>query len=151
MITIAGSGPSTAQVEHVTVATKKRSVSSDYVFCAFMWQYLKWRPKHDTAELMLYYKRMTEDMSTCKVPVWFCDFKRWNAYYQRFVRAKRPPQRTKPSLGTCAVFGVVERWNPDTVGLIGYDWILDGNTDWPHDAIAEKACIESLVKIKDLR
>jgi len=151
MITIAGSGPSTDLVEHVTVATKKRSVSSDYVFCAFMWQYLKWRPKRDRTPLMLYYRRMTEDMSVCKAPVYFCDSQHWTSYYHQFVREKRPPQRMKPSLGLCAVFGVVERWNPDTIGLIGYDWILDGNRDWLHDAIAEKACIESLVTIKDLR
>lgn len=79
------------------------------------------------------------------------DSKRWNAYYKRFTRPHRLPQRSKPSSGLCAVFCVVERWQPHTVGLIGFDWILDGNPKWEHDAIAEKRCIESLVNIVDLR
>jgi hypothetical protein len=49
------------------------------------------------------------------------------------------------------VFGVVERWQPETVGLIGFDWVLDGYEDWIHDAVAERKCIESLVDIVDLR
>jgi hypothetical protein len=57
----------------------------------------------------------------------------------------------KPSLGLCAVMGVVERWKPSEIGLIGYDWVLDGNPEWGHDAEAERRCIESLVKIVDLR
>jgi hypothetical protein len=44
-----------------------------------------------------------------------------------------------------------ERWKPEKVGLIGFDWVLDGNPDWDHDAIAERACIESLVEVVDLR
>lgn len=146
IITIAGSGPSTAQVDHVTVATKKQSVPSDYVFCRFHFNY-RGGPK-----LMVYYRRCKcGRCDACSEPEYFCDFDRWNKYYSKFVREKRPPQRTKPSTGLCAVFGVVERWEPKTIGLIGFDWILDGNPDWEHDAIAEKNAILSLVNVRDLR
>jgi hypothetical protein len=141
VITIAGSGPSTEGFEHVTVATKKRSVPSDYVMVHFPYQ----GDKHDLP-LMSYHKR-NEGRRTA----WYCDTLRWNKYWSQFIRMKRPPQRVKPSLGLCAVFACVERWNIDEVGLIGYDNILDGNDTWLHDAIAEKQCIESLVKIIDLR
>ena len=144
MITIAGSGPSAKDYPFVTVATKKRSVPSDYVFCRFGFQ----ADKHKQP-LMLYY-RDCEGRSDRK-EICYCDFNRWDKYYKQFVRSKSPPQRVKPSLGTCAVMGVIERWNPSDIGLIGFDNILDGNTEWPHDAIAERRCIESLVNIIDLR
>ena len=124
----------------VTVATKKRPLPSDYVMCRFGFQ-----AKDDTS-LMLYYKRYSENKDA-----WYCDSEKWDKYWAQFVRMKSPPQRVKPSLGTCAVFACVERWNPKEIGLIGFDNILDGNTSWEHDAIAEKACIESLVTIIDLR
>ena len=139
-LTIAGSGPSASLIERVTVATKKRPVPSDYVFCRFGFQY------RGSEDLMLYYKRLADDKDA-----YFCDAIRWDKYFKQFIRSKSPPQRVKPSLGTCAVMGVVERWNPKDIGLIGFDNILDGNTDWEHDAIAEKRCIESLVNIIDLR
>ena len=140
MITIAGSGPSAKDYPFVTVATKKRSVPSDYVFCRFGFQHQGDEP------LMLYYKRLSDSKKA-----WFCNAQKWDDYYKQFVRSKSPPQRVKPSLGTCAVMGVVERWNPSDIGLIGFDNILDGNPEWPHDAIAERRCIESLVNIIDLR
>ena len=145
VITIAGSGPSTELVKHVDVATKKRSVPSDYVFCRFHFNHKGDEP------LMLYYRRCRCGRCEACQADFYCDSGRWNAYYRQFVREKRPPQKSKPSTGLCAVFGVVERWNPRTVGLIGYDYILDGNTDWEHDAIAELHCILSLVNIRDLR
>ena len=98
---------------------------------------------------MFYYSRL--ENTHLDVDVYYCDSCRWDKYWSRFVRASSPPQRVKPSLGTCAVMGAVERWAPDEIGLIGFDNILDGNLSWEHDAIAEKRCIESLVKIIDLR
>ena len=140
MITIAGSGPSSQGYGPVTVATKKRPVPSEYVFCRFGFQHTGDEP------LMLYYKRNSDGKDA-----YFCDSRRWDDYYKQFIRSKRPPQRVKPSLGTCAVMGVIERWGPSDIGLIGFDNVLDGNTEWEHDAIAERRCIESLVNIIDLR
>jgi hypothetical protein len=107
---------------------------------------------------MLYYKACKCKRSNCpicnpenNVEIYQCDNRKWDEYWKPFIRKKRPPAHMKPSLGLCAVFGAVERWGIDEVGLIGYDWILDGNEDWYHDAIAEKRCIESLVNIIDLR
>lgn len=149
MITIAGSGPSKDQVEHVTVATKRRGVPSDYIFLRFLHSWRLYNPEEQQTPLMLYY---SHNLFECSAPEkYFCDSDRWDKYFKRFVRSKRPPQRTKPSSGLCAVFGVVERWNPDEIGLIGFDWVLDGNPRWEHDAIAERACIESLVNIVDMR
>lgn len=151
MITIAGSGPSALTVDRVTVATKKRSVPSDYVFARFMHNYTRYKRKDETP-LMLFYGRCTcGKCDECNVPVYRCDHQRWRKYHKQFVRQTRPPQRIKPSSGLCAVYAVVERWEPETIGLIGFDWILDGNPDWEHDAIAERNAILSLVNVKDLR
>lgn len=81
------------------------------------------------------------------------DTNRWQAHWSRFVRKKKVyyGSQKKPSLGTCAVFAAVEYFGVEEVGVIGYDNILDGNTDWIHDPIAEKRCIESLVNVIDLR
>ncbi len=140
MITIAGSGPSTGLLDHVTVATKKRSVPSDYVFCRFPFaQNLK--GKGDDTPVMIYYNRG----SGCEdVEKYIVDSKRWDKYYKSF-------SKEKPSSGLCAVFATMERWEPETIGLIGFDWILDGNPDWTHDSQAERRAILSLVSIKDLR
>ena len=152
MITIAGSGPSAKGYDHVTVATKKRSVPSDYIFTRFLHNYSRYKRKGDDTPLMLYCGRCTcGKCDECRVPVYRCDHYRWNRYFKDFVRLARPPQRTKPSSGLCAVFGVVERWAPETIGLIGFDWILDGNPKWEHDAVAERNAILSLVNVKDLR
>ena len=148
MITIAGSGPSTSQIEHVTVATKRRGVPSDYIFLRFLHSWRLYTPEEKQTPLMVYYKH---NQFECPVEKYYCDSARWDGYFKRFVRSKRPPQRTKPSSGLCAVFGVIERWNPPSIGLIGFDWVLDGNPEWEHDAVAEKACIESLIDIVDLR
>jgi hypothetical protein len=141
VIVIAGSGPSVEGYDGpVTVCTKKRSLPAEYLFCRFGFQ-----AKGDLP-LMLYYRRNSDGKDA-----YYCNALKWDKYYKQFIRSKRPPQRVKPSLGTCAVMGVVERWNPKEIGVIGFDNILDGNDKWEHDAIAERRCIESLVKIVDLR
>jgi hypothetical protein len=105
---------------------------------------------------MLYYSRCKCGNKSCPEccieNLYRFDPAKWDKYYQKnFAHKQRLPQRQKASIGLCAVFGVVERWNPDEIGLIGFDWVLDGNPKWGHNAVAEKACIESLVKIVDLR
>jgi len=79
--------------------------------------------------------------------IWQADWERWDAHYRSFGPVKHPD----PSSGTCAVYSVVERWKPDTIGLIGFDYVLDNKADWIHDARAELKSIESIVNIIDLR
>lgn len=74
------------------------------------------------------------------------DHEHWDRYYQSFK-----PRNSDPSSGTCAVFSVVEVYAPDSIGLIGFDFVLDNNTDWFHDARAEYEAITSLVDVVDLR
>ncbi len=149
MITIAGSGPSTELVRKVDVATKKRSVKSDYVFYRFpfIYEHSRFGGHGDLTPLMIYYNRggcKCRGCPQCKVEKYLIDSKRWDEYYKGF-------SKRKPSTGLCAVFGVVERWKPKTIGLIGFDGVLDGYPDWTHDSQAEKQAILSLVTIKDLR
>jgi hypothetical protein len=152
VITIAGGGPSTKQVKRVDVATKKQRVPSDYIFCRSydtVKPYLKNRGPDYHPPLIIYKKGCGcagRKCGECKEKgKRYVDKPRWDAYYRDF-------SLTKPSLGLLAVFGVVELWNPKTIGLIGYDWILDGNPEWTrHDAEAEKKAIMSLVRIIDLR
>lgn len=148
MLTIAGSGPSSKDYGHVTVATKKRPCPSDFIMVRFPFQDRRIKLLDDSPGLMSYYRRYEKGGDW---PAWYCDSDKWDKYWSRFIRMKSPPQRVKPSLGTCAVMACVERWGVKEIGLIGYDNILDGNPKWEHDAIAEKRCIESLVKIIDLR
>lgn len=144
MITIAGSGPSVTQVDHVTVATKKRSIDSDYVFCRFPCAH-NLKGKGDETPLMIYYNRGSCNCGQCdSIDKYIIDSRRWNRYYKDF-------SKKKPSSGLCAVFGAVERWRPKTIGFIGFDWVLDGHSNWQHDANAEKQAILSLVTIEDLR
>lgn len=76
----------------------------------------------------------------------------WTEYFQGFAGGGKKPKMWKPSIGTMAVYMAFERWRPEEIGLIGLDWVLDGNPDWFHDAAAEKKSIEALpVKIIDLR
>ncbi len=75
------------------------------------------------------------------------DWERWDAFYRSFGPVKHPD----PSSGACAVYSVVECYNPDHIGLIGFDYVLDNNTDWMHDARAELASIKAIVDIIDLR
>lgn len=155
MITIAGSGPSATQLEHVDVATKKRSVSSDYIFSRtynIVRQYIVDPGTGRISQhppLMIYYRECgctSIKCAECKeVDKYYPDAKSWDEYYTTFSSAK-------PSTGLCAVFTAVERWKPDTIGLIGFDWVLDGNEEWaPHNAVAELAAMQSLAEIKDLR
>jgi hypothetical protein len=79
--------------------------------------------------------------------IWQADWERWDEYYHSFGEVKHKD----PSSGTCAVYCAVERFNPKEIGLIGFDYVLDNNRDWFHDARAELESIESLVTIIDLR
>ena len=79
------------------------------------------------------------------------DTERWQAHWSKFMRKGPLSTSRKPSLGTCAVFGAIEKFGVEEVGLIGFDAILDEDATWQHDAWAEKRCIESLVNIVDLR
>ena len=161
MITIAGSGPSCAEYgKPVTIATKKRSLPSEWIHCRFGFQYDKAgvNSKLERIPLLLFFGRCHCKRHHCprcnpemEVDIYLMDTARWEAYWKPFIRKKRLSAQMKPSLGTCAVFAAVEKWGVDEVGLIGCDNILDGNEDWIHDPIAELACIESLVNIVDLR
>lgn len=79
--------------------------------------------------------------------IWQADWQAWDAYYRAFG----PVKHEDPSSGTCAVYSVVERWAPEEIGLIGFDYVLDNNTQWMHDARAELESIKSIVDIIDLR
>ena len=92
---------------------------------------------------MVYYNRGECNCGECPIP-YVIDSKYWDGYYKQF-------SKKKPSSGLCAVFGTIERWAPETIGLIGFDWVLDGFQDWQHDSIAELKCIRSLCNVKDLR
>ena len=157
MITIAGSGPSCKVYnQHVTIATKKRSLPSDYVMCRFPCQYAK--GGKEKLPLLLYFNRChclgracpfcNSDPAVEIIPI---GHEKWDKYWSKFIRKKILSTHLKPSLGTCAVFAAVEYFKVDEVGLIGYDHILDRNENWEHDAIAERNCIESLVNVIDLR
>ena len=142
-------------MDHVDVATKKRKVASDYIFCRrynTARKYLRDRSTGRPAKhppLMIYRRDCGCAGFKCEeckeTDTYYVNQKHWDKYYSEFSGAK-------PSTGLLAVFGVVERWNPKVIGLIGYDWILDGNPGWtPHNAEAERKAILSLVRIKDLR
>ena len=78
--------------------------------------------------------------------IWQADWEMWDNYFQTF-----DPKHPDPSSGTCAIYSVIERWKPPEIGLIGFDYVLDNNTDWLHDARAELQSVESLTNIIDLR
>jgi len=158
MITIAGSGPSCeAYGKPVTIATKKRSLPSEYLLCRFGFQYQK--GGKEKLPLLLYFSRCHCNYDFCPVcndrgiEIFHMDSGKWDKYFAQFVRKGKVyyGSQKKPSLGTCAVMAAVDKFNVDEVGLIGFDNILDGNLDWIHDPIAEKNCIESLVNVIDLR
>jgi len=79
--------------------------------------------------------------------VYVADWDKWDKHYRSFGPVKHPD----PSSGACAVYTVVERWKPETIGLIGFDYVLDNNTEWMHDARAELESIKSIVNVIDLR
>lgn len=75
--------------------------------------------------------------------------KRWDRYYGQF-------SDRKPSTGLCAVFCAIDRLEPKSVGLIGFDRLLNPHRQtckwweeterlWPaHDMFAELSCLLSL-------
>lgn len=149
MLTISGSGPSSEGYGKTTVTTKKLPTDSDYVSLRHVHFWNAFTKVNRQRPILLYYRKCNcKYCKECKeIPVeWAANKTYWDDYYKRFN-----PKNNKPSLGTCAVFSVVERWTPKTIGLIGFDWILDGNPDWIHDADAEKRAILSLVDVVDLR
>ena len=78
---------------------------------------------------------------------WSAQEKGWFHYFDQFK-----PKLYKPSIGTMAVFMAFERWGPEKIGLIGFDWVLDNNAEWFHDSRAEREAINALgVEIIDLR
>lgn len=70
----------------------------------------------------------------------------WDEYFRSY-----DPKHPDPSSGTCAVYSVIERFAPDTIGLVGFDYVLDNNTEWLHDARAELDSITHLINVVDLR
>lgn len=165
-VVIAGSGPSVLDYDgHVDVATKKMSAPADYQFARHQAWYYKVLEENVTARekgrkprwlqprigFILYRNYETPNN---KYPVekihnrYVADWKYWDSYFKSF----RPNnQNKKPSVGCCAVMAVMEMWSPEKVGLIGFDWVLDGNKDWLHDSRAELECILSLADVEDLR
>jgi hypothetical protein len=74
------------------------------------------------------------------------------------ARGEYPCYRGKPTTGLCAVLECIERLQPDSIALIGFDRLLYPDTPDPphtwlaHDKHAEHACLHSLgVRITDLR
>ncbi len=148
-ITISGSGPSSEGYGKTTITTKKLPTDSEYVSLRHIHFWNKFRNKDRDRPIMLYHQQCKcKHCRVCTdIPVdWSASTKYWDNYYKQFN-----PKLAKPSLGTCAVFSAVERWKPKTIGLIGFDWILDGNPDWFHDAEKERQAILSLTNIVDLR
>jgi len=78
--------------------------------------------------------------------IWQANWLKWDDYFRTF-----DPKHPDPSSGTCAIYCVVERWKPKDIGLAGFNYVLDNETDWIHDARAELASIEGIVNIIDLR
>ena len=149
VIYLAGSGPSCADYTgFVDVATKKLTIPAKYQVARYIpWWHKKEKTYHPH---FMAYKQMDDS----KYPVidharfYQADWKYWDEYFMQF----RPSRVTKkPSTGLCAVFCIYQRWMPDTIGLIGFDWVMDGNKIWNHDPRAEKECILSLMNILDLR
>lgn len=95
------------------------------------------------------------------------DVERWLGYFSQFHTGNtgipayrqyrhRTPAIRKPSNGLCAVFCAVEFLNPQQIGLIGFDSILNPTNRftgkwhdtkpsmWSHDQLAENAALYSL-------
>lgn len=159
MLTIAGSGPSCeAYGKPVTIATKKQSLPSEYVAIKNAATSSKYRI---TKPIMCISGDPLEHED-----LWIAR-RDWQNYFLQFdprpihccgkahpcprSEIQGGPKKFKASLGMLAVFMAVERFNPQTIGLIGFDWVLDENPNWLHDASAERRCILSLVNVRDLR
>jgi len=130
---------------HTVVSSKRPSPNTDYLCC----RDINWRkPNYKHIPFMCYkWMRPNKGRVPSMENVWKADHKRWDAYFKSFHPKKHPD----PSSGTCAAFCAIERWNPKEIGLIGLDWVVDGNSTWFHDARVELECLKSLVKIIDLR
>lgn len=138
--------------ERVTVATKKRSVPSDYVAVSSESHLSRWRDTHYDKNVNSMIFRAYSGNQTIGTRWWSKYEQPWTDYFQGFAGGGKKPKIWKPSIGTMAVYMAFERWRPEAIGLIGMDWVLDGNPDWFHDAEVEKKSIEALpVKIIDLR
>ena len=154
MLTIAGSGPSAKDYGRVDLATKKGTCPADYVAArhAFFWN--RWPRSGD--EKMMVWERNCDcnKCRDCQAPIdWQSERAReWEDYFLSFdPKVTNSSGERKFSLGTMAVFMAIERWRPEKIGLIGYDWVLDGNPEWFHDAEKELLAIRCLVDIEDLR
>lgn len=139
LLIVAGSGPSAEGFEHANVCTKKHSVSADYLCARHIYQRIDGMP-------FMCYKWLDVIPARDTTGVWKADHNHWDTYFRTFK-----PKHEDPSSGTCAVFSVIERWGPKTIGLIGFDFVLDKNKNWFHDAVAEYKAITGLVEVIDLR
>lgn len=149
-VTIAGSGPSARTYNgRVDVATKKVTVPCDYAVARWSVWWSKRKDLIGDGGFMCYKPVMDHKRDVLdKEKFYQADHKYWDAYFLSF----KPTRVTKkPSTGLCAVFCAYERWMPERVGLIGFDWVLDGDSRWSHDPDCELRCIRSLVDIVDLR
>ena len=165
-IIVAGSGPSAKGFSHADVATKKMSCPADYQAARYPAWYFKvkqatksitkpdQRYKYAPEKGFMLYKAVVhggnkfavEDIPTEKR--YLAESKYWDSYFKSFNPRN---QNKKPSVGLCAVMMAYERWKPDRIGLIGFDWVLDGYKGWLHDSYTELEVMKSLAEIIDLR
>jgi hypothetical protein len=152
-VVVAGSGPSLDDYDgEVTIVTKKRPVAAPYIAASSPNYFYRWRDtfyKDAPSKAMIFRCSAIKYRDKEVAGMWFSAHEKgWQMkYYAQFK-----PKFAKPSIGTMAVFMALERWAPERIGLIGMDWVLDGNDDWFHDARAEREAITALpVEIIDLR
>lgn len=148
-VIVAGSGPSAKTYKgRADIATKKFTVEADY----FHARHPAWRdraPKtaHDKPMLLYEIRNDRKSEGFDWDDAWVANTDYWNGYFAAFN-----PRFGKASLGTTAVFCAYEYFQPEKIGLIGLDKVLDGEEKWIHDAEAEREAIFSLpVEIIDLR
>ena len=127
LIYVAGSGPSSKGHRKAHIVTKKK-VHWDYEHIVLP------RPNWKTLEM------------GDKAISWptYPNRQKWEKYFSQFCNAK-------PSNGLQAVFVALDIYDPDEICLIGFDNILDAVKSTQHKWVAEKKCIESLVKVIDCR
>jgi hypothetical protein len=130
---------------HTVVSSKRPSPNTDFLSC----RDINWRkPTYSDIPFMCYkWMRPTKSRTPSMNNVWQADHKKWDALFKTF----KPTKHDDPSSGTCAAFCAIERWEPEELGIIGMDWVMDRNKRWFHDARAELECLKSLVTIIDLR
>lgn len=130
---------------HTVISTKRPSFNTDYL-CT---RDINWRKPSYSHIPFMCYKWMIPTKS--RMPnlenVWKADHKKWDKYFKSFKPKKHPD----PSSGTCAALCAIERWEPEIIGIIGMDWVLDNNKEWFHDARAELEMLKTLVNIVDIR